>query len=459
MITGPVVTVRETETEQIMTAGYDVGAADAPATNSQDVTQRQPITRSRLNLVLCIVLAINALLQFIAIFTPGWNTTTGDNSGVYESVYYRTVCVTVEEESECETKTYRRLFSDRYDASTDASKPSLVLENNLRVRHQMNVQISWIIVVGATIFQFLRYIRTKEFYPKLIATSTVCLIIACSFMYQALYEAFSRIDFSRRAVDLLEQTTGFPYSVFFYAIAFVQTCASTFLIAKQTLDCMHYLQQSSAENQRKYEEQRKRYDAEVERLRRSQYMHAENTLLEAKSRGSRNVDRHPYCQPSPRQSPRPSPSPSPGLSQRNSDTRTHFQFGDHLDRSHTGYDEHGASSQEHSILANNHTSGQSPRPSPSPSPRLSPRYSDERARSRYMELLERSREGHDNHAFSLQDRSISGNDHNRLHEHYPKPRDQSPRTYEHSPESGDTSQQVELNDINIQDQNTTAVKL
>lgn len=86
--------------------------------------------RSRLNLILCIVLAINTFLQFIALVTPGWNSYTSYYLSTYESVYYYIGCVDTTPLQNvstitCKTISYIDGFSDAYRVMVDSGKPAL----------------------------------------------------------------------------------------------------------------------------------------------------------------------------------------------------------------------------------------------------------------------------------------------------------------------------------------------
>lgn len=362
---------------------------------------KTPQTRSRLNLVLCIVLGINAFFQLIAMFTPGWLVVTNEVASSYVSVYYRVQCVKTDllgeregdDEKVCSSKTLLQIFQDSYDSSSGTSRAATVLSYNLQVRYQLNIQFSWFIAVGATIFQFIRYIKADRAYPRLLVVNLMAMTCACSAMYQVLFEAFAYIDFTLRSTDDSKSDVGFSYSVFFYALAFVQTCASTLVIVKQLFDYVRSLRTSISESKVKFDTIERKYEADKEWFRNYQDSHRQHHLR-PRSRASYTDDKPVSGNHSARNSPRPSP-----------------------------------------------------RPSPRSSPRSSPRPSD-KSNARYKELLERSRDKHRDLDDSLQDRFLFPDEQShrphghssgqrghspRPDDHSPKPRGHSPRPRNHSP--------------------------
>ncbi|XP_045195007.2 uncharacterized protein LOC123550646 [Mercenaria mercenaria] len=329
-----------------MSALTNEDIAYTPVINMEDATDMKRGILNRHQLALCIVLVINIVIQFIAIVTPGWSILTTNTLSAYESVYYATACVKYatanESDWECKTRSFHDTFHHDYNDATDGRKPALVLQNNLRVRYQMNVQISWIIVAVTTLLQYVRHTRTKELFPKLTVISTLFLMIACGFMYQALYEAFASIDFSRRRSEYYGEV-GFPYSVLLYSISFVLTCASTFLIVKQTLDYMRYVQQSLDEYQTKYDSLKKYCVAEVEKFSHYRDTHPDITPSHVHNGESNNEDRHSYSHPSPRNPERPSPRTSQRLSPRQTDNIAQSRYLELLERARAEEDEHVAS--------------------------------------------------------------------------------------------------------------------
>lgn len=47
------------------------------------------------------------------------------------------------------------------------------------IRYQLNVQISWFIVVGTTVFQIIKYLDTYETFPRLTVLDALALVGIC----------------------------------------------------------------------------------------------------------------------------------------------------------------------------------------------------------------------------------------------------------------------------------------
>jgi hypothetical protein len=103
---------------------------DAPLLINPKVKEVKPTTRSRLNLVLCIVLAIDTLFQLVAIVTPGWNVQRAELGSSHESVYYIISCADTTplenvSTTVCNTRTFLDDFSKAYNTAKDSKKPAL----------------------------------------------------------------------------------------------------------------------------------------------------------------------------------------------------------------------------------------------------------------------------------------------------------------------------------------------
>ncbi|XP_045194640.2 uncharacterized protein LOC123550279 [Mercenaria mercenaria] len=280
-------------------ATVDVTAEEiegAPLLINSTVKEIKPVTRSRLNLLLCIVLAVNTSFQLIAIVTPGWNVLRGDITSSYESVYYTIACADTTpleniSTTVCNTITFLDDFSETYNSAKDTLKPALVSVYNLRVRNQINIQFSWFIVAGATIFQVIRYIRTNKGYPRITAINAMGLICACLAMYQSLYEAIVKIDLTSRQAEYISMEVGVPYSVVLYLIAFVQTCACTIIVLKQLNDYIRHIQLALKETKVQVDTLQIKYDAEVEEFRHYRHLHSDKNHLRGRSRKSHRINR------------------------------------------------------------------------------------------------------------------------------------------------------------------------
>jgi hypothetical protein len=109
--------------------------AYTPVMNQEDAVVKDGSARgvcqqfNRLQLLLCIVLIVSVIFQFIAIVTPGWSIYYRDSVSAYESVYYSTRCVKLELKNEtieeCKTLSYRDAFYRDYYDSSDEGKPAL----------------------------------------------------------------------------------------------------------------------------------------------------------------------------------------------------------------------------------------------------------------------------------------------------------------------------------------------
>lgn len=199
----------------------------------------------------------------------------------------------------------------------------------------------------------------------------IIFIVGCS-MYQALFEAFASLNYAEQIYD----SRGFPYSLFLYTLAVIQTVPCTLLVIKQVYDYMQYIQLSLSETKVKYETMEKHYEAEKEGFRRYRELKPVNRHLRPRSRADD-------------------------------------------DRSSGNY---------------------SPRHSPRPSPRSSSKLSDNRHSARYQELLERSRAKHNDDAHSPDDHLLSPDERSRRpRDHSPRPHDYSPRPRDHSPRPRDYS--------------------
>ena len=102
----------------------------APLLINPTVKEVKPTTRSRLNLALCIILAINMLLQLIAMVTPGWNVQRTVIGSRHESVYYSIVCTDTTpleniSTTVCHTWTFLDDFSKVHNTAKDSKKPAL----------------------------------------------------------------------------------------------------------------------------------------------------------------------------------------------------------------------------------------------------------------------------------------------------------------------------------------------
>lgn len=105
-------------------------------------------------------------------------------------------------------------------------------------------------------------------------------------MYQVLFEAFVKIDTTIRLTDYLSASAGFPYCVFFYYIAFVQTCSSMVLIVKQISDYVRQLNRTLEEHKVQVNTLKKLHNAEVEDFKRYRYLHRDNAQGRPPTRSS-----------------------------------------------------------------------------------------------------------------------------------------------------------------------------
>ncbi|XP_045194639.2 uncharacterized protein LOC123550278 [Mercenaria mercenaria] len=243
--------------------------AYTPVINRDSVTDTKRGTVNRLQLALCIVLVINVIIQFIAIFTPGWIILTTSIVSSYESVYYSTGCVNINESAwECRTISFHDSFRQDYSDAKDERRPALVRAYNYVVRYQMNIQIAWLLTVGTMIFQIFKLTRRKESFPRVTIINVVALACVCPLMYQVLFKNFVEIDFNRRVTEFVTGDVGFPYSFFFYIFTFVMTIASLILIVKQVYDHIREKDRIYAQMKVKYDRLQLEYEAEVEAFKR-----------------------------------------------------------------------------------------------------------------------------------------------------------------------------------------------
>ncbi|XP_060601669.1 uncharacterized protein LOC132754930 [Ruditapes philippinarum] len=305
--------------------------AYTPVMNQEDAVVKDGSARgvcqqfNRLQLVLCIVLIVSVTFQFIAIVTPGWSIYYTDSVSAYESVYYSTGCVKLEIKKEtieeCKTLSHRDAFYQDYYASSEEGKPALGHRYNLVIQYQMNVQITWLLIVATLIFQGLKLFHPQEYFPRATIVNVVVLACSCPFMFQVLFKNFVDIDFRRKLSDTTSVKVGFPYSFFFYTLTFAMVLASLVLIIKQVLDQIREKDRIHAEIKVKFDRLKLEYDAEVDAFRR----YRQRGHLRPDGGGSYRGDRKS------RGDDRGSHSPRHSREIRDHD-RDHHRYGDHSPR-------------------------------------------------------------------------------------------------------------------------------
>lgn len=199
----------------------------------------------------------------------------------------------------------------------------------------------------------------------------VLLLLLGSMMYQVLFGAFVAIDTTVRLVGYLSGSAGFPYSVFFYSIAFVQTFCCMVLIVNQISDYVHQLNRSLEEHKVQVDTLKKLHNAEVEDFKRYRQQHRHHSHLRPPSTRSHAADRRSHTEeyrPSSRRH-----SPDRGKEYRDqspihSRNRNNPRHGELPERSHArssrNHDEpHGQASSAHAYSSGqeDHSSNQEKR--------------------------------------------------------------------------------------------------